>query len=188
MAQASHPTEFYRAVIKTEVVLGKIFVVVFKWIGMLVCDNTLTFAFQTQQQCAFQLTGRTAEEALASLFAARNIFSSSVPFLSEALQYQLSHHHSTAATLPSAPPPTIWGLPLNRTQAMNTMHGNWLGICQNASAMWTGCFMAYISIYNGKSEVQASQISTYFRKSAINSKLCNTCSEKLASCCITHCL
>lgn len=105
MAQASHPTEFYRAVIKTEVVLGKIFVVVFKWIGMLVCDNTLTFAFQTQQQCAFQLTGRTAEEAVASLFAARNIFSSSVPFLSEALQYQLSHHHSTAATLPSAPPP-----------------------------------------------------------------------------------
>jgi len=28
---------------------------------MLVCDKTVTFAFQTQQQCIFQLTGKTAK-------------------------------------------------------------------------------------------------------------------------------
>lgn len=43
VVQAGHPKEFYRPVIKTEVVFGNI--VVFKWTRMLAYDNTLTFAF-----------------------------------------------------------------------------------------------------------------------------------------------
>lgn len=60
VVQAVHSPELYRPVIKTEVVFGKHFVV-FNQTGRLVCHNILAFAFQTQQQCIFQLTGKTAK-------------------------------------------------------------------------------------------------------------------------------
>lgn len=63
-SKALHPLEFQRSGIKTEVAFGNQFVVVFMQTGILVCDNTSTFAFQTQQHCIFQLMGMTAKKSL----------------------------------------------------------------------------------------------------------------------------
>lgn len=119
---------------------------------MLVCDNTLTFAFQTQQQCVFQLTGRTAKGALASLFAGHKMFSSMMLFLSEALQHQLSRHHNTAAMLPSAPTNNVKSFPELDTSheynARKLTRGMLKCLSYVSRLLYT--FMAYESIYDTK--------------------------------------